>query len=597
MNSVSNQKIAIAMSGYPGELISIIIDDEYLDAEKYRLFVNQFALHSDSNGSWRGEYWGKFVRGACACYKAKPSSSLYRAIEDSVFEMASLLEEDGTLSSYAKEQRLSGWDVWGRKYAMIGFLSYLGISKSKSKKAKILNALKKQANAFMTQVGKGKGKKGILETARIYGSLASASILGVYVDLYSLTGKKAYLDFAKYIISTGLCSTDDIIQEALKEDSYPYEWNSKKAYEMCACFQGLLRYGIAAREQKCIDASIAFARKVAESEFTITGGIGTNNEFFNHASTEQTNKPSKPGLETCVTVAFMGLFLDLLNLTKDAHYASLLETMSYNALFGAFNDLEQTMALSEGRVWNLEGYVTVPHEKYCFDSYSPLVSDRRCQVIGGFLVMQEGKTYGCCAANGGYGLGLIPEFAFQKEEEGYVLNFYSSFNARSVWNEKRVRFALRANLYQSGKAVLKIKGQGEKFSLKLRVPSWGKMSISLNSSPATDAKKENGYLVLDRVWNEDCLVIRFSLPLVCHSLNEKVAYTRGPIVLAEDARLDGFANPLPEKAKGRRVKNASFKNNLTVELSSGERLCDYSSAGKNMDDPHSGLTVWADTKK
>ncbi len=597
MKSVSNQNISLTMSGYPGELISTIINEEYLDADKYRLFVDQFALNSDSAGSWRGEYWGKFVRGAVACYKAKPSLALYRIIEKSVFDMASLLEEDGTLSSYVKEERLSGWDVWGRKYAMIGFLSYLEIAQSKHKKAKILNVLKKQANAFMAKVGKGRGKKGILETAKIYGSLASVSILGVYVDLYSLTKRKTYLDFAKYIVSTGLCSTDDLIQEALKEGSYPYQWNSKKAYEMCACFQGLLRYGIVTGEQKYIDAVKSFADKVAKSEFTITGGIGTDSEFFSHAGIAQTEKPAKPSLETCVTVAYMGLLLDLLNYTKEASYASLLEVMSYNALFGAFNDLNQTMELSEGRVWNLEGYVTVPHERYCFDSYSPLVSDRRCQVIGGFMVMQEGKTYGCCAANGGYGLGLVPAFAFLKEEGGYVINFYSSFNAKSLWNEKEICFSLSANLYRSGKAVLKIKGRGERFSLKLRKPSWGRMHVFLNGSPLEEAKEEKGYLVIDRIWNEDRLEIRFTLPLLCHRLNEKVAYTRGPIVLAEDARLDGFNNPLPVKAKGKRIKNDSFKNNLTVELSSGERLVDYSSAGKNMDDPHSGLTVWAEIKK
>ncbi len=592
MMPLSNN-ISIRMSGYPGELISIIIQDEYLDADKYRLFVDQFALHSDSNGSWRGEYWGKFVRGACACYKAKPSAKLYRTIEDSVFEMAALLEEDGTLSSYSKEERLSGWDVWARKYAMIGFLSYLEISHSESKKTKVLAVLKKQANSFMAKVGKGRNKKGILETAKIYGSLASVSILGVYVDLYSLTGRKAYLDFAEYIISTSLSSTDDLVEKALEEDSYPYEWNSKKAYEMCACFQGLLRYGIVTKKQKYIDAAIAFANKVVESEFTITGGIGMETEFFNHSVVKQTEKPSKPGLETCVTVAFMGFFVDLLNYTKDAHYASLLETMGYNALFGAFNDLNQTMVLSEGRVWDLEGYTVVPHEKYCFDSYSPLVSDRRCQVIGGFQVMQNGKTYGCCAANGGYGLGLIPSFAIQKDEEGYVINFYSSFVSDSVRNEKNIHIALKANLYQSGKSVLKIKGRGEKFVMRLRIPSWGKMSVSLNGEPLSGLKEEKGYLVLEREWNDDVLAIRFSLPIVSHRLNDKVAYTRGPIVLAEDARLDGFHEPLPKIAKGKRIKNDVFKNNLTVELSSGDRLCDYSSAAKNMDDPHSGLTVWA----
>ncbi len=597
MTPLFNENISTRMSGYPDELISIIIKDEYLDIEKYRLFVNQFALHSDSNGSWKGEYWGKFVRGACACYKAKPSAKLYRVIEDSVFEMASLLEEDGTLSSYSKEERLSGWDVWATKYAMIGFLSYLDISHSKSKKTKILNVLKRQANAFMAKVGKGKNKKGILETAKIYGSLASVSILGVYVDLYTLTGRKAYLDFAEYIVSTGLSSTDNLIDKALEEGSYPYEWNSKKAYEMCACFQGLLRYGIVTKNQRCIDAAIAFANKVVESEFTITGGIGTETEFFNHSAISQTKKPSKPGLETCVTVAFMGLFVDLLNYTKDGYYASLLETMSYNALFGAFNDLGQTMALSEGRVWNLEGYTTVPHEKYCFDSYSPLVSDRRCQVVGGFQVMQEGKTYGCCAANGGYGLGLIPSFAIQKDEEGFAVNFYSSFASRGVWNDKQVRISLKANLYQSGKSILKIKGQGERFAIRLRIPSWGKISVSLNGKGLSEMKEEKGYLVMEREWNEDALEIRFSLPIVFHVLNDKVAYTRGPIVLAEDARLDGFEESLPMKAKGKRIKNDSFKNNVTVELSSGDRLCDYSSAAKNMDDPHSGLTVWASIKK
>ena len=585
----------LSLSLYPGELIDSLIEREYLDENKYRLFASQFRLHSDSSGSWRGEFWGKFVRGACFCYASRPSKKLYKIIEDSVFELISYIENDGTLSSYVKEERFSGWDMWGRKYALIGMLSYLSICKSKEKKAKVIRALTRQADAIMKSVGPNKNQIGILKTATNYGSMASVSILGVYVDLYSLTGKAKYLDFASYIVSTGLSSTDDLIEKALQKGSYPYQWKSKKAYEMNACFQGLFRYGLAKGDERAIKAAISYTKKVAESEFTITGGIGIENEFYSHSSLRQTEPPSKPGLETCVTVSFMGLCFDLLAYTNDSYYAELIERMGYNALFGSFNDLGQTMELSEGRVWNLEGYTTVPHEPYCFDSYSPLVSDRRCQVIGGFMVMQEGKTYGCCAANGGYGLGLLPALALHESQGGFAIDFYSSFKAKAKRKNKSISFKLTANMYKSGKASLKISGSNERFPLRLRIPSWAKMSLALNGKPLP-YQSEQGYAVIDRVWDDDTLLIRLSFKLKRHLLNGKVAYTRGPIVLAEDARLGGFADPLPRRASGKAVKNDAFKNNLTIKLSSKQRLIDYSSSGKNMDDPHSGLTVWANIK-
>ena len=586
------KNLDVTLLGYPGQLIDILVEKEYLDKGKYHLFANQFAIHSDLNGSWRGEFWGKFIRGACQCYKTRHNPSLYRLIEDSVFEMMSLMEEDGTLSAYQKEQRLSGWDVWGRKYAMIGFLSYIDICHSQGKKGQAMSALRRQADSFMRQVGPNANQKGILETAKVHGSMASASILGVYVDLYSLTKERQYLDFANYIISTGLSSGGDLIEGALAKDSYPYQWKYTKAYEMIACFQGAFRYGVVTHGQRYIDAAISFVRKVVDSEFTIIGGIGTETEFFDHGSVKQTELPKASGLETCVTVSFMGLCLDLLNYTGEAYYAYLLERMSYNALFGAFNDLDQSMALAEGRVWDLSGYTLVPHEKFYFDSYTPIVSGRRSQVVAGFMVLQDGHTYGCCAANGGYGLGLISSFALREERDGYVVDFYSSFDAKGERNGKDIGFHMHANLFQNSDVTMEVTGKHEVFVLKLRTPNWGRMSVSLNGKPSKGIVEE-GYLLIDRVWGDDVLTIRFDMPLLSHRLNDKVAYSRGPIVLALDARLDGFSEPLPVNANGHIVENHSFKNNVTVELSSGERLCDFASAGKNMDDPHSGLSVWA----
>lgn len=593
METNTSKNIKYTLGGYAGSLIHFIIEKEYLDKDKYHLFASQFQLHSDENGTWRGEFWGKFVRGACECFKASGNRVVYQNIEDSVFEMISYMEEDGTLSSYQADCRFTGWDVWSRKYAMIGMLSYLSICKYKTKQKRVLSALKKQANAIMDVVGRK--KKGILETSNIYGSLNSASILGVFVDLYSFTKIKKYLSFAKYIVSTGLCESENIIKNALKDNSYPYQWKSTKAYEMTACFQGLLHYALVTGEEKYLQSVISYVHKVEETDFTIIGGIGTENEFFNHSSFTQTETPKRIGLETCVTISFMGLCNDLLKCTKDPHYASLLETMAFNCLYGAVNDDNQTMKLAEGRVWRVDGYDVPEHETFYFDSYTPLTNDRRAQVIGGYMRLQNNRSYGCCLANGGYGLGMVHSFALTKEDRAYTINIYNELQLKDVIDEKKVHLSFHGNVYQNGHMTLKVKAEGQNFALKFRIPEYETPRFFLNGKEL-EITKENGYFTIMKTWNSDIIKIQFRFPIICHQLNGKIAFTRGPIVLARDSRFADVSEAMTKENKGKLVKNNLFKTNETILLTSGEKLCDFSSAGKNMDDPHSRISVWMNEK-
>lgn len=584
----------LTLGGYAGFLIRFIVDKEYLDKDKYHLFASQFQLHSDINGSWKGEYWGKFLRGACECYKATLNPKVYKNIEESVFEMISYMENDGTLSSCPETSRLTGWDMWSRKYAMVGMVAYVSICKYKSKKKKVISALKKQANSIMAYIGRN--KKGILETSNIYGSLNSASILGVFVDLYSLTNIKKYLSFAKYIISTGLCEGENIIKSALKNNTYPYQWTSPKAYEMTACFQGLLHYALATNDKKYLSVVISYVNKVKESDFTIIGGLGTESEFFNHSSLTQTEVPEKIGLETCVTVSFMGLCNDLYNATKDPFYISLLETMSFNCLFGAVNDQGESMKLAEGRVWHEGGYDTPPHEVFYFDSYTPLVSDRRAKVIGGFQLLQGDRSYGCCLANGGYGLGLVHEFAVSKDNDGYLINLYNDFHLNDVIDNKKVHLSFKGSVYGNGKMSLKVQANGQNFSIRFRIPDYGTPSIYLNENKA-QIENENGYFSITKNWESDIIKIEFDFPIVSHHLNGKIAFTRGPIVLARDSRLGEVDKPLEASNKGKLIKNDIFKSNETILLDNGDEVVDFSSAGKNMDDPNSRISVWMNENK
>ena len=117
-----------------------------------------------------------------------------------------------------------------------------------------------------------------------------------------------------------------------------------------------------------------------------------------------------------------------------------------------------------------------------------------------------------------------------------------------------------------------------------------------------DAERKNEYVELKRVWNENAIELTYSARVEKHILNDKVAFTKGPVVLARDVRLGDITKPVAAKSglvRAKRVKNDKFKNNVTYEISiGGEKFaaCDYSSAGKNYDDESSCITVWQNIK-
>ena len=118
--------------------------------------------------------------------------------------------------------------------------------------------------------------------------------------------------------------------------------------------------------------------------------------------------------------------------------------------------------------------------------------------------------------------------------------------------------------------------------------------------------ERDGYLLIERVWNDaDTVDVSFRAPVKMRVINGKIAFTRGPITLARDKRLDDITRPLDMTTKdgktvrSKRVKNTVFNSNIAVEIKTADgkiRLCDYAQAGKNFDDDDTGITVWQDVK-
>ena len=78
-------------SGAIADTIAYIEREQLTDPALWALFVEQFRIGNvdDWDLGWRGEYWGKMMRGACFTYACTQNETLYRVLADSVRDIVS----------------------------------------------------------------------------------------------------------------------------------------------------------------------------------------------------------------------------------------------------------------------------------------------------------------------------------------------------------------------------------------------------------------------------------------------------------------------------------------------------------------------------
>ena len=598
----------IRLGGYGREMIKYVIENQLLDADTWAILVDQFRRREDSsNGGWRGEYWGKMMRGASLTYRATKNEKLYSVLVDTVKDMLTTQDKLGRFSTYSTETEFTNWDMWARKYVILGMAYFTDVCKSKALKNKIISALRRHADYIIDKVGEG--RLGILDTSERIGAMNSASILEAFVRMYSLTEDKKYLDYAAYIISTGMCKGADLVDLCLNRKMYPYQFPVTKAYEMMSCFEGLLEYYKHTGNPDHLLAVESFVDMIVKTDYTLIGCSGCNHEFLDNSTSTQT-EPAKADVmqETCVTVTFIKLCAKLLSVTGNAKYAEYIERSGLNAMYGAVNNEKQMMKRAFVRTWLPGGevYVIERRDGYPFDSYSPLYQDRRAIRCGGVqLIGDDERHYGCCVCIGSAGTAIMGLFALMKNDGGVYVNLYNDCRFTTEIDEEQIRVNVKADPYSSSGAKIKIDGKGKSFTLALRIPTWAESFTARVNGEEIVGEEQNGYLLINRVWDKDKVDVSFKASVKMHVINKKIAFTKGPIALAGDRRLYDISSPVSmsvrdgKRVRAKRVANDTFTSNLALEIKTRDgsiTLCDYAQSGKDYDDEKSKITVWMDKK-
>ena len=586
----------IRLAGQPDTLARLIQDKQLKDRKIWSLFVKQFREHpDDEEKSWKGEYWGKLMRGGCITWQYTRDQELYDVLEWTVRDLLTTQDADGRISTYSKAAEFHGWDIWCRKYVLLGFLYFCEICKDSTLRRQILAAACRHTDYILTHIGDG--KIDITATSDLWGGINSSSILEPIVKLYQWTGKAEYLHFADYIVRRGGSSNGNIFELAYEDVLDPYQYPDIKAYELMSCFEGLLIYSQITGSEKWKIAVCNFAKRVRQSDITIIGCAGCTHELLDHSAVTQTD-PERTGImqETCVTVTWMKLCAKLLLLTGEAIWADEIEKSAYNALYGSVN-----------RHQNSE------NGGLPFDSYSPLLANKRARFIGGFQKMENGTFfYGCCAAIGAAGTGLFPNLHLLRARDEIVLEFYTQGEMEfSLQNGHPVTILTQTAYPYDGMIKLTIQSEmPEAFALRLRVPGYCRWSeYQIDMEPVCRAENKEEDIKLDRIWKPGSnITLQLDLhpravcdprPENIRSGNKFIAFCEGPVVLARDARINAdIGKPIAftlEEFDIKKGKNFGIEScaNYLVGINRDEtiKMIDYASAGATWNE-ESEMECW-----
>lgn len=612
---------SISLTGTADSAARWIEREQLTDASLWAGFVNEYRVRTDDgDNAWRGEYWGKMLRGAVTVFRYTRDRELYRVLSATVRDMMSTQEKNGRISTYEQEHDFSNWDIWSRKYVMLGMEYFLEICEEPELAKEIKECLCRQCDYLCDRLGdREENKLPVTETTRIYGGMNSASVLEPVVRLYRLTRNGRYLKLAEHIVSTGGSRAADIFRLALEDRVDPYEYGVSKAYEMMSCFEGLLEYWYVTETDWCRRAVINFAHRVISSDVTVIGSCGCTHELFDHAAVRQSRQAGEDEImqETCVTVTWMKFCSRLFRLTGDPIFADYMESSYYNAYIGALNTGHHRSAAAPESTPERR----ITDTFLAFDSYSPLTAGTRGRKIGGLQVLADGRYFGCCACIGAAGAGIFAGLQAMREKDGILVCFFESGEINTVSpSGSRLRLSIDSRYpFGDGRVGIVIGAdRKENFRLSLRIPhgSGAKITVCGESCPAAD-----GITDIVRDWeNGDTVSVEFDMSVrlvpapvyettVIHNIDwatggtipteehqtadarRRICLLSGPIVLAAERGLtkDDIRQPFAPmrgadgRIVSRLITTPGYRKTLVIpDAVSGETvLCDYSSAGRS----------------
>jgi DUF1680 family protein len=448
-----------------------------------------------------GELAGRFLQTASNAYEFNHDPRLKELMDRVAVPLISFQAKNGYFGSYADRERWTSDDLLVHKWTLLGLLSYWQATGEED----AYTASQLIGDLLVHTWGEKGSKHTLLEKDDIENApfrLAALQTVGSLTVLYRYTADPNYLNLCKFIVRIADVNaalalsgaqenlSDTLLSLAGLADLYRLTGN--KTY-----FSPVLRDW----------------KALAADSLSITG---------------------TPAMDTCTTVAWMQLTLDLFRITGELQYGEHLERTIYN----------QLLAAQDPHTGNLASEVALAGQKHFFPKLT--LNNARC-------MLSEAE-----------GLTLIPQTIWGRYGDGILITTYTAGRATIQLRRRAlIQIYSEASFPEGGEVLLHIEpSRNLQFPLALRVPGWTS-SFVVNIDGQHLIGKTGEVVTINREWRRGD-TIRISLAIDAHTLSNtdentrKIAIQRGPQVLAfsktlnpqiEDASLVKLPFATPSRIK------------------------------------------------
>lgn len=521
---------------------------------------------------WAGEFAGKYLTSAASVHRMTADPQLREVIVDFVRRLRSLQDRDGYLGPWPDASKLTGrapncargrgtWDAWGHYHVMLGLLRW----NEQSGDAEALACARRIGRLLCTTFE----ARRLVDIGSTEMNLAPIHSLCL---LHRRTGDARFLRAAQRIRDE-FAATDEagraLAGNYLKGPLSGLEFYQlpKPRWEGLHSVQGMGELGSLTGDADCRRAFERIWWSIAQWDRHNNGGFSSGEKACGN--------PYDPRpIETCCTVAWTALGVDMLHLTHNPVVADELELSTLNSLVGLHSP--------NGR-WST------------YNTPMDGVRKSNCHDIV-FQARAGSPELNCCSVNAARGLGMIAEWAVVPVPEGMLLNWYGPGTIRTALGDgTRVELEQETGYPREGRTRIRVLPERtERFSLGLRIPHWShRTGVRVNGRDVAGVQPGR-YLPLERKWTRgDTIKIDFDFSLQFwageRECEGKASIYRGPILLTYDRRFNAFdPDRIPHLDAGKLVeKSATYEDwlapMLLVEYPAADgtpvRLCDFASAG------------------
>lgn len=470
----------------------------------------------------------KIIEGASYSLQAKANPALSKYLDTLIAYITAAQEKDGYLYTFrtmnnSKPHEWMGTKRWEKEEDLShelynsGHLYEAAVAHYQATgKKTLLNIATKNADLLVKTFGWGKEEKfpghQIVETG--------------LTKLYRVTGKKEYLDLAKFFLDLrGMPGhmNQEYSQSHIKVvDQHTAVGHSVRATYM---YTGMADVAALTGDKQYLSAIDDIWHDVVEKKIYITGGIGAtgNGEAFG-ADYDLPNMSAYA--ETCAAIANVYWNSRMFLLHGDAKYIDVLERTLYNGLLSG---------------------ISLSGDHFFYPN--PLAS----------LGQHQRRPWwdcACCVSNMTRFLPSMPGYVYAQNKNDLYVNLFAGSTSVIKLPVTSVSIIQQTNYPWEGKNELTINpAKKAAFAIHIRIPGWAtdkpvpgdlyadenksskKVTILLNGKPAK-YEMIKGYAVINREWNKgDKISLDFPMEIKKIFANENVkadknrfALQMGPVV-------------------------------------------------------------------